>query len=62
MEHLRMSQVTVQQLAPPYHSLQGDLQKTLTILIRTNTMLSLSAQAKEKLTLWQKLAQWNGKA
>jgi len=47
-----------------YRSLQGDLQKALSLSDQNyNALLSLSAPAQEELTWWQKqLAQWNGKA
>jgi len=46
-----------------YQSLQGDLQKALTLSNQDyNAALSLSPQAKEELTWWQeKLVQWNSK-
>jgi len=47
-----------------YRSLQGDLQKALSLSNQNyNTLLSLSAPAQGELTWWQEqLAQWNGKA
>jgi len=46
-----------------YRSLQGDLQKALTLSNQDyNAAMSLSPQAKEELTWWQeKLVQWNSK-
>ena len=46
-----------------YQSLQGDLQRALSLTNQNyNAVLSLSTQAQEELSWWQeKLAQWNGK-
>ena len=46
-----------------YRSLQGDLHRVLHLTNQNyDVLVSLSAQALEKLTWWQEITQWNGKA